>query len=90
MRQSICVKQAMSEGDQQAVTELGTMRTLMVELKDGTRHCVPRDPSVADGIRQGPGRSTCITNPRLKLCLCMYVCVFEYTLLVAIRAHENF
>lgn len=49
---------------------------LTVELKDGIQHCIPRDPSgVAYGIRQGPGRSECTTNPRLKVCVCICTCV---------------
>ena len=39
------------------MTELGTMKMLItVELKDGIRHLVLRDPSVAYGMRVLEGR----------------------------------
>ena len=53
---------------------------LMVELKDGTQHCAARAPNVAYGFRY-----KCATNPRLRY-VSVSVCVFEYTLLMAIRA----
>lgn len=65
----------MIAGYQQAVTELGAKKMLRVGLKYGTQHCIPRDPIVAYGIRQGPGRPKGATDSRLKICVC--VCVFE-------------
>lgn len=72
-RESICVKQAMIAGYQQAVTELGAKKMLRVGLKYGTQHCIPRDPIVSYGI----GRPKGATDSRLKIYVC--VCVFECT-----------
>lgn len=66
--------------DWKAVTELGTMKMLMVELKDGTQPQVLRDPNIAYAIRQGSGRYKCATKPTLRMYLCVCVCVLTPTL----------
>lgn len=72
-RESICVKQAMIAGYQQAVTELGAKKMLRVGLKYGTQHCIPRDPIVSYGIGRGLAGPRVLQIPDSRY-MSVYVC----------------